>query len=129
MAEVGGDLSNGGTAFEHVRGVTVAQGVGGEVVVLFAIRPHSALATLMAAQTEALFMGLGLRCMAWRRVMPELFQPRPTPGKSHSGLRWEARTCAGGARSFGSDGNFARLVVFGLGNEDDEALAVDVAGV
>ena len=29
---------------------------------------------------------------------------------------------------FGSDGNFARLAVFGLGNEDDETLAVDVAG-
>lgn len=29
---------------------------------------------------------------------------------------------------FGGDGNFARLVVFGLGNVDDEPLAVDVAG-
>jgi len=28
----------------------------------------------------------------------------------------------------GGDGNFARLVVFGFGNVDDEALAVDVAG-
>lgn len=35
VAEVGGDLSNGGAAFEHVGAETVAQGVGGDVLVLF----------------------------------------------------------------------------------------------
>lgn len=32
-------------------------------------------------------------------------------------------------KELGGDGNFARLAVFGLGNVDDEALAVDVFGL
>lgn len=35
VAEVSGDLSDGSTAFQHVGAVTVAQGVGGEVLVFF----------------------------------------------------------------------------------------------
>lgn len=35
VTEVGGDLSNGSAAFEHVRAVAVAQGVSGDVFVLF----------------------------------------------------------------------------------------------
>lgn len=35
VAEVGGDLPNGSTAFEHVRAEAVAQGVGGDVGVFF----------------------------------------------------------------------------------------------
>lgn len=35
VTEVGGDLPNGGTAFQHVGAEAVAQGVGGDVFVLF----------------------------------------------------------------------------------------------
>lgn len=35
VTEVGGDLSNGGTAFQHVCPEAVTQGVGGNVLVLF----------------------------------------------------------------------------------------------
>ena len=36
MAEVGGELMKLGPAFEHVGGVAVTEGVGGDLVVFFA---------------------------------------------------------------------------------------------
>lgn len=99
--------------------------IGGRV---FLDRPDSAAAILMACQTADLFMDLGQRCMAWVRVLPESFQPRPGPGKSQLFFCGRCGTCAGG-EELGGNGNFVFLLVFGCGNEDDEALAVDAAGV
>lgn len=50
-------------------------------------------------------------------------------GKEPLGVLVAGIELAQAGEEFGSDGNFAGLVVLGLGNVDDEALAVDVLGL
>ena len=58
---------------------------------------------------------------------------RCVPAAAHAGEEPLGILVAGvepaqAGEELGSDGNFARLVVFGFGNVDDQTLAVDVAG-
>ena len=50
-------------------------------------------------------------------------------GKEPLGILMAGVELAQASEQLGGDGNFARFAVFGFGNVDDEALAVDVTGL
>jgi len=113
VTEVGGDLTNVGTAFQKVGGEAVTQSVDDELE-MFLLRPHSTLASLKAAQVPLSFMGLRLSWRACWRGMPELFQPRPGAGKSQSGLRCHFQKARSLRRSAGEMGDVSFASSFGM---------------
>lgn len=127
VAEVGGDLPQAGAGVEHVGGVAVAQGVGAEFIVLFGQSafgtsnvhggPDAGVGHGVAAVVEGLFEGDA-----------GAFPSTSGGGEEPVGIAVPGPEAAEADEEFGADRDFAGLAALGVGDAQDEALAVDVLG-
>jgi hypothetical protein len=127
VAEVGGDLPQAGASVEHVGGVAVAQGVGAEFIVLFG---QSAFGTGDVHGGPDAGVGHGVAAVVEGLSEGDAgaFPSTSGGGKEPVGIAMPGPEAAEADEEFGADGDFARLAALGVGDAEDEALAVDVLG-
>lgn len=127
VAEVGGDLADRSTAFEHVGGVAVTQRVNAEDLVFFVEtafdlgeierRPDTRLAHRFGMRSESLFQRVSL-----------LLPSAPHAGEEPLRVAVSAPERAEALVQLRRDRHLASLAALAFGNADDKALTVDVFG-
>ena len=127
VAEIGGDLPDRRAAFQHVRGVAVAQGVGAEMLV-GARQPAFGGGDLDGLPDGGLGHGLGTAVHGLAQRDAGAFPAAADAGKEPFGVLVAGVELAQAGEKSGSDGDFARLAVLGFGDVNDEPFAVDVLG-
>lgn len=125
VTEVGGELMELGAAFEHMGGVAVSEGVGGDLHVLFAEAglgggdldrsPDAGLGHVVAAVMHGLSEG---DCGG--------FPTAPNAGKEPVRIAVGLPEITQSCQERGGDGDFAGFAAFPVADADDETLTVDV---
>lgn len=127
VPEVGRDLAHRGPAFEHVRGIAVAQGMDAEDLVLF-IEPALDLRELQCGPDSGLAHGLGMAAERLPERIALLVPAASDAGKKPLliavGLPIKAQTSIELRR----DRNLPGLPSLSVDDPDDEAFPVDVFG-
>lgn len=127
MTEVGSDLTHRGSAFEHVRGIAVAQRMDAEDLVLF-IEPALDLRELERGPDPGLAHVLGMAAERFPERTALLVPSASDAGEDPLLVAVSLPIEAQASIEFRSDRNLPGLSSLTVDDADDEALPVDVFG-
>ena len=125
VSQVAGDLEDGRSAFQHVRGEGVPQGVGGDVFVR-ARQPAFGDGNLDGLPDGGFAHGFGAAVHGLLDGQAGAFPSATDTGKEPLFILMVGPVFPQALEHLGGDGHLAGLVDFGLANVDDESLAFDI---